>query len=286
MRNLASPAVKKDGPPEFFKMAGGGNDFVVIDHRAGGIDRPEELAKKVCRRRLSVGADGIILIESSTRATFRMRYFNADGTLADFCANGTRCAARFAFLNVIAPKKMTIETGYSIVPAEIREQHVTLTLQPPLDFTPSRPLRTRDGVEIQGSFIMVGVPHYVIDLEGDLWTQNIDALGRELRHHPDLAPQGANVNFVVVLDRANVEVRTWERGVEAETLSCGSGVVASTSVSALFGRVDSPVTVKTLSGISFVVDLAMREREIDEVRLTGDARVIYKSRLTPETVVW
>lgn len=286
LRNLASPAAKKDGPLEFFKMAGGGNDFVVVDHRTGGVDAPEELARKICRRRLSVGADGLILIENSTRATFRMRYFNADGSAGDFCANGTRCAARFAFLNVIAPRKMTIETGYSIVPAEIHEQHVRLTIPPPREFAPRKPLRTREGVEIQGSFIMVGVPHYIVFLKDDLWSQTIEPLGRELRHHPELAPRGANVNFVVVRDRSTIEVRTYERGVEAETLSCGSGVVASTSVSALFGRVDAPVAVKTLSGVTLTVDLAMRDGEIQEVRLTGDARVIYKSQLTPETVVW
>ena len=108
----------KQDPLTFSKMAGGGNDFVIIDNRSGRIDDAASLTRCICTPHLSVGADGLILIENSSRATFRMRYLNADGSLADFCANGTRCAARFAYVNVIAPKKMTIETGAGIIGAE------------------------------------------------------------------------------------------------------------------------------------------------------------------------
>lgn len=265
-------------------MAGGGNDFVVIDNRVARIADGSDLARRICTRALSVGGDGLILVESSARATFRMRYYNSDGSVGAFCGNGTRCAARFAFLNVIAGRKMTIETDAGIVGAEIGEGgQVTISLPPPYAFKPQRPLALADRT-IQGSSIMVGVPHYVIFLRGDLWQQDIAPLGRTIRMHPELQPDGANVNFVVVRDEHAIEVRTYERGVEAETLSCGSGVVASSVTSGMFGKVKSPVSVLTRSGVSYEVTFTMRDGHADEVRLRGDARLIYRATITPETL--
>jgi diaminopimelate epimerase len=280
MQNQAS----KQDPLTFFKMAGGGNDFVIIDNRAGRIDDAARLTRRICTPHLSVGADGLILIENTARATFRMRYLNADGSQADFCANGTRCAARFAFVNVIAPKKMTIETGAGVIGAEVSDGgHVTLSLQPPHSFVADRPLRVANSV-IRGSSIMVGVPHYVIFLRDELWSQDILPLGRALRSHPDLQPAGANINFVVVRDPHNIEIRTYERGVEAETLSCGSGTVASSVTSALFGKTKSPVKVLTRSGITLEVSFLLDGGAARDVQLRGDARVVYRATMTPETI--
>ena len=290
LRSVSTPQLqRRDGPIEFFKMAGGGNDFVVIDNRSGFITSAEDLALKICTRRLSVGADGLILIEPSVRATFKMRYLNADGSNSEFCGNGTRCAARFAFLNVIAPRKMTIETGAGVVGAEVSDQQaVTLSLPSPWSFVADKPLKLAAGQAIHGSAIMVGVPHYVIFVKERLWEQEIDQVGREIRHHAVLQPEGANVNFVRVVNGSRIEVRTWERGVEGETLACGSGVVASVAVSAFFGRVEAPVTVKTRSGIEFGVSFEKRAGvlgpELDHVKLTGDARYVYRSQLTPESL--
>lgn len=266
-------------------MAGGGNDFVVIDNRPGKIADAEDLARRICTRALSVGADGLILIEGSARATFRMRYYNSDGSLAAFCANGTRCAARFAFLNVIAGRKMTIETDAGLVGAEIGEGgQVTLSLPAPYAFRARRPLEI-GGTTIHGSSIVVGVPHYVLFLRDELWSQNIVELGRSIRTHRELEPDGgANVNFVVVRDNRSIEVRTYERGVEGETLSCGSGVVASAVVSGLFGKVQSPVSVLTRSGITLEVSYDTVGGHAESVRLRGDARLIYRATITPETL--
>ena len=273
----------KQDPLPFLKMAGGGNDFVVIDNRSGRIGDAADLTRRICTPHLSVGADGLILIENSARATFRMRYLNADGSLADFCANGTRCAARFAFVNVIAPKRMTIETGAGIIGAEVSDGgHVTLSLQPPHSFAADRALRVGDSV-IRGSSIVVGVPHYVLFLRDDLWSQDIVPLGRAIRTHPDLQPAGANVNFVVVRDPNAIEVRTYERGVEAETLSCGSGVVASAVTSALLRKLTSPVKVLTRSGITLEVSFALDGDMPRDVQLRGDARIVYRATMTPET---
>lgn len=265
-------------------MAGGGNDFVVIDNRTARIGDPVELTRRICTRALSVGADGLILVEGSARATFRMRYYNSDGSLGEFCGNGTRCAARFAFLNVIAGRKMTIETDAGIVGAEIGDAgQVTLSLPSPWSFKPQRPVAIGQ-TTVHGSSIMVGVPHYVVFLRDDLWQQDIVPLGRAIRRHPELQPEGSNVNFVVVRDAHSIEVRTYERGVEAETLSCGSGVVASTVTSAMFGRVKSPVSVLTRSGIALEVSFELRDGAAEEVKLRGDARLVYRATITPETL--
>ena len=272
-------------------MAGGGNDFVMIDNRGDRVPNVEEFARRICTPHLSVGADGLILIETSARATFRMRYFNSDGSFGAFCGNGTRCAARFAFLNVIAGRKMTIETDAGIVTAEILDGgQVTLALPPPSSFRPQRSL-TIGNQTIHGSSILVGVPHYVLFLHDALWSQNITPLGSAIRQHPELRPDGgANVNFVSVRDSHSIEVRTYERGVEAETLSCGSGVVASAVTSALFHKVQSPVAVLTRSGVSYEVTFQIRDgraeevRYVEEVRLKGDARLIYRATITPETL--
>jgi diaminopimelate epimerase len=274
----------KQDPLSFAKMAGAGNDFVVIDHRDGGIDDPAALTRAICTRGLSVGADGLILIEKSDRASIRMRYFNSDGSLGEFCGNGTRCAARFAALNNIALAKMTIETDAGIVSAEVGSDNlVTISLPPPEAFRPDRPLRAGDQT-IQGSSITVGVPHYVLFPRTDLWSDDIVPLGRAIRNHRELQPAGANVNFVVVRDGHSIEIRTYERGVEAETLACGSGIVASVSVAALSGRVTSPVSVVTRSGATLQVLFTLDGREMRDVRLKGDARLVYRGTTTAETI--
>jgi diaminopimelate epimerase len=278
----------KQEPLSFSKMAGGGNDFVVIDNRDNRVAKLAdvgELTRRICTRGLSVGADGLILIEHTSRATFKMRYYNSDGGLATFCGNGTRCAARFALLNVIAGRKMTIETDAGIVGAEIADGgQVTLSLPAPHSFRAQRTLAIGEQT-VRGSSIVVGVPHYVVFLREGLWAQDIQPLGSAIRRHPDLVPDGgANANFVVVRDEHAIEVRTYERGVENETFACGSGVVASAVTSALFGKVKSPVSVLTRSGITLEVAFTIRDGYADDVKLKGDARLIYRATITPETL--
>ncbi|HVS32865.1 MAG TPA: diaminopimelate epimerase [Thermoanaerobaculia bacterium] len=283
MTSAAQDQSGKQDPITFTKMAGGGNDFVVIDDRAGRIVDAAGLTRRICTRALSVGADGLILVEGSARASFRMRYYNADGSLGEFCGNGTRCAARFAVVSEIAARTMTIETDAGIVNAEVEGGAVTISLPPPHSFRAERSLSI-DGQTVRGSSIVVGVPHYVVFLEGDLWEQKIESLGRAIRMHGEMQPAGTNVNFVVVRGANAIEVRTYERGVEAETLSCGSGVVASVAVSTLFNKVRPPVSVLTRSGITLEVSLTKHDGELREVRLKGDARLIYRAALTAETI--
>ncbi|HEV8659664.1 MAG TPA: diaminopimelate epimerase [Thermoanaerobaculia bacterium] len=284
MATLLQTQGGKQDPLSITKMAGAGNDFVVIDNRNAAVADAAELARRLCTRALSVGADGLILIENSGRATFRMRYYNADGSLGEFCGNGTRCAARFAVEGAIAGRTMTIETDVGIVHADVSDTgSVIVTMPQPSSFRADRPLRVGETV-VHGSSMTVGVPHYVVFLGDDLWSEDIVPLGRAIRTHRDLQPAGANANFVVVRDNHSIDVRTYERGVEAETLACGSGVVASASVSALFGRVSSPVKVLTRSGIALEVSFTLEGGELRDVRLRGDARIIYRATLTPEAV--
>jgi diaminopimelate epimerase len=180
---------------------------------------------------------------------------------------------------------MTIETDAGIVSAEISDGgFVTIALPPPSRFRPERPITIGDRT-IHGSSILVGVPHYVLFLRDDLWQQDIVPLGSAIRRSAEMQPDGgANVNFVVVRDAHSIEVRTYERGVEAETLSCGSGVVSSAVTSGLFGKVQSPVSVLTRSGITYEVSFDLRNGHAEEVRLKGDARLIYRATITPETL--
>lgn len=271
-------------PINFAKMAGAGNDFVVIDNEADRIGDAADLARRVSTRALSVGADGLILVEPSSRASFRMRYYNSDGSLGEFCGNGTRCAARFAFIEGIAEDVMTIETDAGIVEAEVGDDgQVTISLPPPEEFRAERPLTVGE-MTVHGSSITVGVPHYVVFLREALWEQDIKPLGSAIRMHGDLQPKGSNVNFVLVRDEHSIEVRTYERGVEAETLACGSGVVASVAVSTLFGKVKPPVRVLTRSGITLEVSMTHANGELRDVRLKGDARLVFRGTMTPETL--
>src|SRR5947208_3115838 len=160
---MALPAQMQE-PLTFAKMAGGGNDFVVIDNRSGRVRNVEEFTRRICTPHLSVGADGVILIDQSERASVRMIYYNADGSRADFCANGTRCAARFALLAGVGSHKMTIETDVGILNADVDDRGlVALSVSAPTSVQLNRPLRV-GGQTIQGTSLMVGVPHYVIFL--------------------------------------------------------------------------------------------------------------------------
>lgn len=268
----------------FMKMAGAGNDFVMIDDRAQRVVDAERLTRAICTRRLSVGGDGLILLQRSDRATVRMRYFNSDGSAADFCANGTRCLARFATLVGAAPGEMTIETDAGIIAAEVAgDGHVKLSIGAPGEIHRERSLLVQSQ-RVNGSYAMVGVPHYVVFVDEPIWNVDVERPGRAIRFHPELAPAGANVNFVSVRSDHAISVRTYERGVEGETLACGSGVVASVAVSALFGKVTSPVDVQTRSGIVLTVTFEREGEMLRAMTLSGDARVVYESVISAETL--
>jgi diaminopimelate epimerase len=266
----------------FYKMSGSGNDFILIDNRHGSVTFQDlsAFASKICRRKLSTGADGLILIESSDTVDFKWRFFNSDGSLAEMCGNGARCAARFAFLTGIAGETMSFETTAGIVNARITGSGVKIKMTDPTDADPHVTLRLKSG-PLTLSRINTGVPHAVIAAD-DIETAPVVDQGREIRFHEFFAPSGTNVNYVSMLGKSFIAVRTYERGVEDETLACGTGSVAAAIMTALKTGMASPVKVLTRGGGSLFVYFRQDAGNFREVYLEGDARLIYKGELHPE----
>lgn len=264
------------------KMSGSGNDFILIDHRNPFLkeDLLKDFVRKVCRRRVSVGADGLILIENSDKADFRWRFFNSDGSEAEMCGNGGRCAARFASLKWISGSKLTFETQAGILSAEVNGKRVKLELTRPhsLKIDGTIPI---EGNELTYSHINTGVPHTVLFTQ-DIERVDVVRLGRMIRYHPLFAPHGTNVNFVRLENGSQISLRTYERGVEDETLACGTGAVASALISAFKGLVQSPVSIKTRGGEVLTIYYEIEEGEVKKVFLEGEVHIIYEAEMWEE----
>jgi len=266
-------------PIPFYKMSGSGNDFIIIDNRRGIVAAQSmpTFAARVCRRKMSAGADGLILIEDSERVDFKWQFFNADGSRAEMCGNGARCAARFALVQGIAGAQMAFETDAGIVAAEVGGERVKIKMTDPSE------LRLDETMDLQGgswtiSSVNTGVPHAVAEV-ADIEALDVAAVGREIRRHPRFAPAGTNANFVCPLKDGGIAVRTYERGVEGETLACGTGSVAAALVrSAKYGAA-SPVRVLTRSGGHLNIYFEDDGGRYHDVYLEGDARIIYEGAL-------
>ncbi len=274
-----------DLPIPFVKMSGTGNDFILIDHRRPAI-HPEamaEFAALVCRRKFSVGADGLILIEDSEQADFRWRFFNGDGSVAEMCGNGARCAARFAYMQGIAPARMRFETIAGIIEAAVSDIEVAVRMTTPKD------LQLQQTIEVEGEqldlhSVDTGVPHAVCFVEN---VDQIDVcdLGSKVRHHEAFMPAGTNVNFVG-RTKHGYKVRTYERGVEDETLACGTGATAAALIAALTDKAKSPVTIITSGGDTLTISFDLTDVPgADNVFLKGPAHLIYKGELTSEALL-
>jgi diaminopimelate epimerase len=260
-------------------MHGGGNDFVLIDHRAPMIPEAEQprFARRVCDRRMGVGADGLILIENSATAHFKWRFYNADGSEPEMCGNGGRCAARFAVLHGIAPERLSFETLAGLIQAEVQGRRVKLSMAGVGDFklNTSIPL---EGETLMGHFVRVGVPHVVVPV-ADLELAPVTNLGRLVRFHSIFQPAGTNVNFIRFQGPRDLEIRTYERGVEDETLACGTGAVAAALIAARLGKASSPVTVHTRGGEALTVYFQPQGEAFTAIYLEGDAVVVYQGEL-------
>ena len=269
------------------KMNGNGNDFLVMDNLSLAMDASTlaRTARAVCRRRESVGADGLLALEPSERAAFRMRLFNRDGSEGEMCGNGARCAARFAFERGIAGREMTFETLGGDVNAAVRGDRVALDLAPVN--TASAVLRARasvEGCDLTYAFLVVGVPHAVVfERERRRSIAEYALLGRALRSRRDLFSEGANVNFALLPagDPGTLDVVTYERGVEDVTLSCGTGSAASAIAGRLLGVVGDEVRVVNPGGVNDV-SLTWVGADVVQPRLEGGALMIAEVRLLPE----
>ena len=258
----------------FSKLSGSGNDFIIIDNTDGKIDANEfrKRVPHICRRALSVGADGVIIIEPSESAHFKWRFFNSDGSEAEMCGNGGRCAARFAYEKGIAPQKMSFETLAGIIKAEVSGKIVKVQLTRPFGWVMDAVL---EDLGVNYCFVNTGVPHVVVFVD-DIETVDVEGLGRKIRFHKAFAPAGTNVNFAAV-SRGRLYVRTYERGVEAETLACGTGATACALVAVRKGLLSSPVEVVTRSG-----EVLRVYSEGEDVFLEGGTRWVYDGVMKEE----
>jgi diaminopimelate epimerase len=266
----------------FMKMSGSGNDFILIDHRKALIpeDRMPELARKVCRRKFSIGADGLIFIESSREVDFKWRFFNSDGSEAAMCGNGGRCAARFAHVKGIAGPRLRFETLAGILSASVELRRVKLEMTTPYGLQLDERVSV-EGKECVVSIIDTGVPHAVCFVR-DVSDVDVVGLGRAIRNHPRFAPFGTNANFVQVEDSSRLIVRTYERGVEDETLACGTGAVASALIAGFRNLVKPPVTVQTSGGDILSVDFQIEAGRVTRVFFEGEVRIIYEGEMWEE----
>jgi diaminopimelate epimerase len=264
---------------EFFKMSGSGNDFIIIDNRLNVVNENglSNFIAKVCRRKMAVGADGFILVEHSEKADFRWRFFNSDGSIAEMCGNGARCTARFAYLNDIAGPNMSFETLAGIIDAQVIDDRVKVKMTDPSKFKTNDTIDLKNG-PLSISSINTGVPHVVIVKEQIDNAPMVD-MGREIRFHEHFSPAGTNVNLTSYITDHTIAIRTYERGVEDETLACGTGAVACAIVMAHKMKIESPINVLTKSGGYLKIFYREKKGKYYDVYLEGDARIIYKAQL-------
>lgn len=266
-------------------MSGAGNDFLIIDHRTPflSVDEKKKLARGVCRRCFSAGADGLIFIEQSKQADFKWDFYNSDGSVAEMCGNGARCAARYAFVKGIADKNLSFETIAGRIEAEVFEDGtVRVNMTEPFDFKKGEGV-VLDGQEYDTWFVNTGVPHVVIFVDNE--NVPVAEWGRQVRFDKQFEPAGTNVNFVYRVADGSYSSRTYERGVEEETRACGTGAVASALYAALEKQASAPVRIITSGGEELQINFQMSDGpSANEVTMQGPAGFIYEGQLLADSL--
>lgn len=270
----------------FVKMHGSGNDFVVVDNRERVVppDDVAAFARAVCRPHLGLGADGVVLIDDGPGGVdFRWRYINADGTDGDLCGNGAMCGVRFAVEMEIAPRSCRFETPAGVMTAQLHDDGRTVTVDMiDADITDHGLHLSDDPAVSSFDRVMIGVPHVVAFTPDADAMDDFDAWGRTIRHHERVQPEGANVNLVHRIDDNTIRMRTYERGVEAETLACGTGAVSSAVIAARRGLVQQPVNVVTSSGRTIRVEWEPEDDAATGIRMTGEAALVARGTILPD----
>ncbi len=265
----------------FTKMQACGNDFVIVDDRVGAlVARESEVSRRVCQRRLGIGADGLLILRNGSQAGhFRMVFVNADGLIGEMCGNGARCLSAHIRRLGLADKALVLETGNGLVHVRFLDnERIELTLPA------AGPVRTDIAVQWGGQqwlfdAVDIGPPHAVcfVDTVADLAALDVARIGSDVRHHATFAPRGCNVNFAAI-DGGVLHVRTFERGVEDETLGCGTGATATVLVARLRWGPSAPTVVITRSGEE--LDVALDDAA-GSLRLTGGAHLVADGTLSP-----
>ena len=262
----------------FYKMSGSGNDFVVVNGMTSPADellRPE-MVQAICARATGVGADGLVLLEPSEQADYRMTYLNSDGSRADLCGNASLCSARLASeLGLLSNSSFLIESDAGILSARLLEDGPEIDLPAVSDVRANLPFRLGAG-ERRIGFALAGVPHLVVRVD-DVLTVDVQGRGRPLRHDASLE-HGANVNFVSQDSAGAWRLRTYERGVEGETLACGTGAVATAILLAESGEIENAVSLTTRSGLALRVRLTPSDADWIP-SLAGEARIVFRGTL-------
>ncbi|MEY2409967.1 MAG: diaminopimelate epimerase [Verrucomicrobiota bacterium] len=264
---------------DFVKMNGAGNDFVLVDNRAGKVRLDTRQIIQLCDRHRGIGADGLFLLipNASGKADWSWEFHNSDGSVADMCGNGARCFARFVQSVAGAREQVSFETGAGIITARFHGTRVTIDLTEPGE------VRLEEIIPVGGAKLAVhsintGVPHAIVFVP-DADQAMVQAVGAEIRHHPHFKPRGTNVNFAQVLGPNHLRVRTYERGVEGETLACGTGVTAAALVSSRVHQFKSPVKVQVQGGDTLEVSWTEAEGRFTSVRLNGPADFVFKGTI-------
>lgn len=255
----------------FYKYVGCGNDFILFDNRENVIHPKKEFIEGLCHRQKGIGADGVILLECSTEADFRMRIFNADGSEAEMCGNGIRCLMKFAKEMGIHKTSCFIETLSGILKASHQgEENVAVEI--------GEPKENKWDIKIgphKGNFLDVGVPHFVI-FSDKIETYPLDKEGPFLRYHPYFGHRGTNVNVAEIVGDRKIKIRTYERGVEGETLACGTGATAVALAAAYTLKIEGPLQIETRSGEILTIGFRINKEKFTHVTLTGSAKCTFK----------
>lgn len=262
----------------FTKLSGAGNDFVAVDNSDGRLHVDwSAFSKAVCERHFGIGADGLLVLAPSKVADFTMLYYNADGSTGGMCGNGGRCCVMFARQNGVDHDDITFEAFGYLYRAFFTGDGIKVAMKDPQ--------KIRRGISVHvtaGRFLChaidTGAPHIVTFVD-DLEAVDVTATGRELRAHREFHPEGTNVNFVKIEGKSTIAIRTYERGVEAETLACGTGSIASAVFTVLERGASSPVTVRTRSGEDLRVGFCIEGEQITSVSLEGHARIVFSSKV-------
>ena len=259
----------------FTKMNGAGNDFVMLDNRDLAHSFDKAAIVRLCDRHRGVGADGLIAVEPAQNgADFRMRYYNADGGEAEMCGNGARCFARFASRVAGKNGAITFETQAGVIGARLLGDEVQLAMSAPHSLAMGAELIAA-GEKLTVHFLNTGVPHAIVFVE-DLEKTDVVRLGAALRYHAHFAPKGTNANFIAELSGDGIAIRTYERGVEDETLACGTGVTAAALIFARLTGAASPVSVQVRGGDTLAVGFENAGAGWKNVTLTGPADFVFE----------
>ena len=264
----------------FTKMNGAGNDFVLVDNRDGSRALTGDQIERLCDRHRGVGADGLLAVEPARNgADFRMRYYNADGGEAEMCGNGARCFARFASKLLTAQKdEVSFETEAGVLSAQFFGDRVRIAMSDPHSYREPTALDV-NGRPLEMHFLNTGVPHAVIFVD-DLEAVDVVKDGAALRYHEAFAPKGTNANFVQALGPGRIAIRTYERGVEGETLACGTGVCAAAILHHLRTGDAGPIAVTVRGGDTLEVSFEKSGDGFHNVTLTGPADFVFDGSIT------